>query len=66
MTGDSASHVIEKSKSDTQEACEVTEKADHVPATEDHDERRWGVVGRIDSSGENTIVEMGKTTKDLL
>jgi len=25
-----------------------------------------GVVGRIDSAGENTIVEMGKTTKDLL
>jgi hypothetical protein len=42
MTGDSASRVIEKSKSDTQEACEVTEKVDHVPATEDHDEGQWG------------------------
>jgi len=43
MTGDSASHVIEKSESDTQEACEATEKVDHAPATKDHDEERWGV-----------------------
>ena len=43
MTGDSASHVIEKSESDTQEACEATEKVDHAPATKDHDEGRWGV-----------------------